>query len=152
MLCPPLYSPSSSLLSFSLILHFDIFILKKKPFVSPLSVLSSLCSPPLSSSLILHSLHHLTPFHSLLFFSFVFHLSPRPRVWLITTLTLSLLLSIYLCCFFPAWASLVLLPNGCRPHPFFPPFGHFSNFVGEIVNTVFFFSFSFLTVVDLLWR
>lgn len=143
MLCPPLYSPSSSLLSFSLILHFDIFILKKKPFVSPLSVLSSLCSPPLSSSLILHSLHHLTPFHSLLFFSFVFHLSPRPRVWLITTLTLSLLLSIYLCCFFPAWASLVLLPNGCRPHPFFPPLDIFRTLLVKLSTLSFFFFFFF---------
>lgn len=151
MLCPLLYSPSSSLLSFSLILHFDIFILKKKQpkfYSNPLSLRSlffPLCSPPLSSLLILHSLHHLTPFHSLLFFSFVFHLSPRPRVWLITTLTLSLLLSIYLCCFFPAWAaSLVLLPNGCRlqPRPFFPPLDIFRIFVDKIVNTVFFFFFN----------
>lgn len=47
MLCPLLYSPSSSLLSFSLILHFDIFILKKKQpkfYSNPLS-LRSLFSP-----------------------------------------------------------------------------------------------------------
>lgn len=149
MLCPLLCSPSSSLLSFSLFLHFDIFIFKKKKqpkiYSNPLSlrsVLSSLCSPPYSSSLILHSLHHLTPFHSLLFFSFVFHLPPRPRVWLITTLALSLLLSIYLCCFFPVWASLVLLPNGCRlqPRPFFPPWTFFESLLIKLSTLSFFFN------------
>lgn len=126
MLCPLLYSPSSSLLSFSLILHFDIFLLKKKQpkfYSNPLS-LRSLFSPVFARLLF--------PPRS---FSILFIISPHFIHFSFSSLTpssclthnhsrlISITQHLSLLPFFPAWAaSLVLLPNGCRlqPRPFFP--------------------------------